>query len=56
MEDEEEVEREKRRRVRSSSSIADPDSDSSQTPRDMPASDSTSGTDATSEKSQGLSR
>lgn len=54
MEDEEEVEREKRRRVRSST--ADPDSDSSQTPRDMPASDSTSGTDATSEKSQGLSR
>lgn len=54
MEDEEEVEREKRRRVRSSSSTAD--SDSSQTPRDMPASDSTSGTDATSEKSQGLSR
>lgn len=54
MEDEEEVEREKRRRVRSST--ADPDSDSIQTPRDMPASDSTSGTDATSEKSQGLSR
>ncbi|XP_038578418.1 ladinin-1 isoform X3 [Micropterus salmoides] len=55
MEDEEEVEREKRRRVKSSSSTADSDGDFSQTPRDTPTSDSTFGTDSTSEMSQGLS-
>ncbi|XP_035512125.1 ladinin-1 [Morone saxatilis] len=55
MEDEEEVEREKRRRVKSSSGTADPDADLSQSPRDTPTSDSTFGTDSTSETSQGLS-
>ncbi|XP_071762430.2 ladinin-1 [Centroberyx gerrardi] len=57
MEDEEEVERERRRRFRSSSSTADADSELSpgQTPRDTPPNDSTRGTDASSERSQGLS-
>lgn len=55
-EDEEEVEREKRRRVKTSSISADPDGDFSQTPTDMPSSDSAFGTDSTSETSQGLSR
>ncbi|XP_042348329.1 ladinin-1 [Plectropomus leopardus] len=55
MEDEEEVERERRRRVKSSSSTADPDADFSQTAGDTPTSDSTFGTDSTSEMSQGLS-
>ncbi|XP_040906114.1 ladinin-1 isoform X2 [Toxotes jaculatrix] len=50
MEDEEEVEREKRRRVKSSSSTTDPDA-----PRETPTSDSTFGTDSTSETSHGLS-
>lgn len=56
MEDEEEVEREKRRRVKSSSSAADADVDFSTTPGGTPSSDSTHGTDSTSEMSQGLSR
>lgn len=55
MEDEEEVEREKRRKVRGSSSAGDPEDDLGETPRDMPTRDSTSGTDSTSETSQGLS-
>lgn len=52
MEDEEEVEREKRRRVKSLSSSADPDADLNQASGDTP----TTGTDSTSETSQGLSR
>ncbi|KAM7404783.1 hypothetical protein PAMP_012096 [Pampus punctatissimus] len=51
MEDEEEVEREKRRREKST----DPDTDFSSTPGHTPTSDSTHGTDSTSEMSQGLS-
>ncbi|XP_041801105.1 ladinin-1 [Chelmon rostratus] len=55
-EDEEEVEREKRRRVKSSSSSAEPDADFSPAPTDdTPTSGSTSGTDSSSEMSQGLS-
>ncbi|KAM4610423.1 ladinin-1 [Polymixia lowei] len=59
MEDEEEVERERRRRVRSSSSAADPEDELSpgprHKPRDTPTSDSTQGTDSTSDRSHGLS-
>ncbi|KAM6924863.1 ladinin-1 [Xenentodon cancila] len=54
MEDEEEVEREKRRRVKSSST-AEADADTSSTPRSSTSGDDNSGTDSSSEMSQGLS-
>ncbi|XP_013873412.1 ladinin-1 [Austrofundulus limnaeus] len=54
MEDEEEVERERRRRGRSSST-ADPDDDSFSAPRKSSGSDAASGTESSSETSQGLS-
>ncbi|XP_029291405.1 ladinin-1 [Cottoperca gobio] len=55
MEDEEEVERERRRKVKGSSTSTEPDVDFSQTTGDTPTSDSTFGTETTSEMSQGLS-
>ncbi|XP_037540406.1 ladinin-1 [Nematolebias whitei] len=54
MEDEEEVERERRRRVRSSST-ADPDDDSYSAARKSSSDDAASGTESSSEMSQGLS-
>ncbi|MED6278066.1 hypothetical protein CHARACLAT_019826 [Characodon lateralis] len=54
MEDEEEVEREKRRRVKSSST-ADQDGDSSPAPRTPSTSGGSTGTESSSETSQGLS-
>lgn len=54
MEDEEEVERERRRRVKSSSTPGQ-DGDSSPTPRATSTSGATSGTESSSETSQGLS-
>ncbi|CAK6951522.1 ladinin-1 [Scomber scombrus] len=56
MEDDEEVEREKRRRVKSVADPDDPDADNPDAaPGGTPTSDSTCGTDSTSETSQGLS-
>ncbi|XP_014855108.1 PREDICTED: ladinin-1 [Poecilia mexicana] len=54
MEDEEEVEREKRRRVKSSST-PNQDGDSSPSPRTPPTSGGPSGTESSTEASQGLS-